>query len=123
MTSNTDVIWVNRAAKAILLIRILVGAPLSWSVYPSCLRAPAYRHLRGFVLNQDRHVREERVLGHAARSAHGCQHAAWPDFPTDCRRRNPGPRCALPGRVGPKVMRLLGVYLRRYLHRRVDGMW
>src|SRR5713101_3910542 len=25
MTSNTDVIWVNRAAKAILLIRILVG--------------------------------------------------------------------------------------------------
>jgi len=25
MTSNTDVIWANRAAKAILLIRILVG--------------------------------------------------------------------------------------------------
>jgi putative oxidoreductase len=25
MTSNTDVIWANRTAKAILLIRILVG--------------------------------------------------------------------------------------------------
>src|SRR2546425_2307518 len=25
MTSNTDVIWANRAAKAVLLIRILVG--------------------------------------------------------------------------------------------------
>jgi len=25
MTSNTDVIWANRAAKAVLLIRILAG--------------------------------------------------------------------------------------------------
>ncbi len=63
------------------------------------------QHLGGLVLDQDRHVHEERVLGHAARSAHGCQHAAWPDLPIACRRRNLGPRCALSGRIGPKLIK------------------
>jgi hypothetical protein len=148
VTSNTDATWVNRAKKAILLIRILVGwvflsegiqkflfpeslgwplcedrhsvaaaygsfrwshgdhlrrASLSWSLYPPCLCAPAHRYLRCLVLDQDRHVREERLLGHAARSPHGCEHAAWPDLPIDRRWRNSGPRCALPARAGPKL--------------------
>lgn len=152
MTSNTDAIWVNRAKKAMLLIRILVGwvflsegiqkflfpeslgvgrfvkigipppqlmAPFVGVTEIICgalllvglftrlaLRASAHRHLRGLVLDQDRRVHEEWVLGHAARSAHRCEHAAWPDLPTDCRGRNPGPRCTLSGRLGPQAIGL-----------------
>src|SRR5439155_15853343 len=78
--------------------------PVGWSVYSPCLRAPAYRHLRGVVLDQNRDVHEERVLGNAARCAHGCQHAAWPDLLIARWRRNSGPRCALPGRLGSEVV-------------------
>src|SRR6266704_4369846 len=102
MTSDTDAICVNRAKKAILLIRILVGwvflsegiqkflfpeslgvgrftkigiplpqlmapfvgvtgdhlrrASLSRSLYPTCVRSPAHRHLRCPVFKQNRHV-------------------------------------------------------------------
>jgi hypothetical protein len=114
VTSNTDAICVNRAKKAILLIRILVGwvflsegmqkflfpealgvgrfakigiplprlmapfhrshrdhlrrAPVGWSLYSPCLRAPHHRHLRRLVLDQDRHIHEERVLEQKGRS-------------------------------------------------------
>jgi hypothetical protein len=78
-------------------------SPFSWSLCPTCLRAPARRHLRGLVLDQDCHVHEEWLLGHAARSAHGCEHAPWPDLPIYCRRWS-GTRCTLSRRVGPKVI-------------------
>ena len=83
----------------------LRGASLGWSVYSSRLRAFAYRHLCRFVLDQDRHVHEERLLGHASRGAHRCEHAAWSDLSTARRRRNSGSRRSLSGRAGPKVMR------------------
>ena len=109
---NTDATWANRTAKAILLIRILVGwvflsegiqkflFPDSLGVgrfvkigipWPQvmapfvgrsrdCVRHYAvdrfsyaarngtapHRYCRRLVFNQDRHVREEWVLGHAA---------------------------------------------------------
>jgi hypothetical protein len=148
MTRNPDAPWTNRAAKAILLIRILVGwvflsegiqkflfpdalgvgrfvkigipwpqvmAPFVGMVEIVCgsllliglitrlAAIPLHRHLHRPLFHQDRHVCEEWILGHAARSPHGCQHAARPDFSTAGWRRSLVPRCKTLCKTGPLV--------------------
>ena len=139
MALNTDVTWANRVAKAILLIRVLVGwvflsEGIQKFLFPDSLGVGRFVKIgipwpqvmapfvgvveivcgtllligfltrlatvpllidicSGLVLDEDRYVCQERVLGHSARGPHRCEHAAWFDLSVACWWRITRSRC------------------------------
>jgi putative oxidoreductase len=91
--------WPHEMAPFVGTVEILCGTLVLVGLLTRIARdSLAWCDLRRFVLHEDRHVCEIRILGHAARSADRCEHDARTDLSCACGWRSWSVDALLAGR-------------------------